>query len=148
MHVNVFLYPEQTYHVPTRKFFENEVFKSLQNRDVPVAEVAGRCCVLFFRDYAKGAPMGVLPHTGGLPLTHAHARMLGMPADYAAEDVYVCESRYRDNGREIVPIKSWSNCVPPELVAKGKLHPPLTLYVCATRTECVASPLPRLTWSV
>ena len=54
MYVNVFLYPDQTYHVPTRKFFENEVFKSTQYRDAPLDDIAGRCCILFVRDYAKG----------------------------------------------------------------------------------------------
>ena len=50
-----------------------------------------------------------------------------MPEGYAPEDVFVCESRYRDNGRDIIPIKSWINCVPPEFASSGKLHPPLTL---------------------
>lgn len=141
MYCNVFLYPDQTFHVPTRKFFENEVFRSTQFRDLPLDDIAGRCCVLFARDFTKGAAAcvracvrartpvrgrrRVRPHTR----RPATGYCSGMPEGFAPDDVYVCESRYRDNGRDIIPIKSWITCMPTEFAATGKLHPPLTLCV-------------------
>jgi len=50
-----------------------------------------------------------------------------MPEGFAPDDVYVCESRYRDNSREMLPIKNWAACLPQSLRDPERLHPPLTL---------------------
>lgn len=81
---NYFLRPSETYHVTTRKFLENEVFKSDAHAAVPLNEVKERCCVLHIKDYIKMEPEG-----------------------YAEKDVYVCESRYSTKARAFKKIKVW-----------------------------------------
>jgi len=49
-----FVRPEQTYHVPTRRFYVNEVFRTRAAYDYSFEDVTGSCCVLYIRDYVKG----------------------------------------------------------------------------------------------
>lgn len=49
-----FLRQEQTYHIDSRKFYENEVFRTSPITEFLLSEITGRCCVLFIRDYVQG----------------------------------------------------------------------------------------------
>lgn len=65
-----YLRPHETYHEPTRKFYENEVVCAPLYEAVPCELVAERCWVLDLNTYCKGRPMGASP-----------------------EHIYVCEFR-------------------------------------------------------
>ncbi|XP_066595274.1 histone-lysine N-methyltransferase ash1 isoform X2 [Prorops nasuta] len=59
-----YLRPHETYHEPTRKFYENEVVCAPLYEAVPCDLVAERCWVLDPRTYCKGRPVGSTPqHT-------------------------------------------------------------------------------------
>ncbi|XP_060527189.1 protein polybromo-1 isoform X2 [Cylas formicarius] len=79
---NVYLRPDETYHVTTRKFLEKEVFKSERHSAVPLEDVTGRCCVVGIKQYFTMRPEG-----------------------YDEKDVYVSESRYNCRGRCFKKIK-------------------------------------------
>ncbi|XP_046489203.1 histone-lysine N-methyltransferase ash1 isoform X1 [Neodiprion pinetum] len=53
-----YLRPHETYHEPTRKFYENEVVCAPLYEAVPCELVAGRCWVLDPHTYCKGRPVG------------------------------------------------------------------------------------------
>ena len=99
-----FYRPDQTKHVSTRKFFEREIFKTTDFRELGFDQPR-RCCVLFHKDYVRGKPQG-----------------------FAPEDVYVCESRYNENAASFHAIKLWKSCIPAAVAKRGELHPPLDLY--------------------
>ncbi|CAL7944798.1 unnamed protein product [Xylocopa violacea] len=82
---NLFYRPSETYHVASRKFLDKELFKSDAHVAVPLAKVAGRCCVLSVKDYFRMQPEGFLE-----------------------KDVYVCESRYSTKARAFKKIKVWN----------------------------------------
>ena len=82
---NVFYRPSETYHIASRKFLDKELFKSDAHIAVPLAKVAGRCCVLSVKDYFRMQPEGFLE-----------------------KDVYVCESRYSTKVRSFKKIKNWN----------------------------------------
>ncbi|CAB0012967.1 unnamed protein product [Nesidiocoris tenuis] len=84
MYGNQYYRPNETYHVTTRKFLENEVFKTDMNIAVPLNQVLGRCCILSVKDYFKSKPDGV-----------------------EEKDVFVCESRYSARQRSFKKIKNW-----------------------------------------
>ena len=48
-----FISPADTQHLPTRMFYEKEVFLSSLEETMPVANIAGKCCVLPFREYVR-----------------------------------------------------------------------------------------------
>ncbi|XP_077458772.1 protein polybromo-1-like isoform X3 [Stigmatopora argus] len=77
--------PRETFHMATRKFLENEVFKSDYYNRVSFSQVLGKCVVMFVKDYFKLQPEG-----------------------YKAEDVYVCESRYTARCKLFKKIKIWA----------------------------------------
>lgn len=81
---NPFIRPFETYHVTTRKFLEQELFKGEQHIAVPLNQVQGKCFVLSARDYFKLRPDG-----------------------FADRDVFVCESRYSQRNRTFKKIKAW-----------------------------------------
>uniref|UniRef100_A0A1B6CN38 Protein polybromo-1 n=1 Tax=Clastoptera arizonana TaxID=38151 RepID=A0A1B6CN38_9HEMI len=81
---NQFYRPRETYHVTTRKFLENEVFKTDQHVAIPLNQVLGRCCVLNVKDYFRFKP-----------------------DSFEEKDVYVCESRYSSKARAFKKIKNW-----------------------------------------
>eukprot|EP00732_Lithocolla_globosa_P002245 Lithocolla_globosa_v1_NODE_1416_length_2594_cov_2.861417.p1 type:complete len:788 gc:universal NODE_1416_length_2594_cov_2.861417:2424-61(-) len=97
-----YLFPEQTFHVPTRKFFENEVFKTTAtNIEVFGSSLRGHCLVLSCRDFCRGRPVGWNDSS-------------------LQRDVYVCESRYLDSGKKMEVVKNWKatqphGISPPEL---------------------------------
>lgn len=76
--------PAETFHLPNRKFFEQEVFKTDQHHAYPLTEVIGKCYVLPLVDYVKMAPENV-----------------------DEKDVFVCESRYNSRNRFFKKIKSF-----------------------------------------
>ncbi|XP_021953815.1 protein polybromo-1 isoform X3 [Folsomia candida] len=82
-----FYRPDQTYHVPTRKFLEKEVFRSEVRTTAMLSEIIGKCWVMTVkgREYFHYAPEG-----------------------YADEDVYVCEYRYSTKARSFCKLKSWA----------------------------------------
>ncbi|XP_011690266.1 PREDICTED: protein polybromo-1 isoform X2 [Wasmannia auropunctata] len=82
---NLFYRPSETYHVASRKFLDKELFKSDAHVAVPLAKVAGRCCVLSVKDYFRMQPEG-----------------------FQEKDVYVCESRYSTKARAFKKIKVWN----------------------------------------
>lgn len=79
-----FFRPEETFHVPTRSFFQNEVLKNIDLISQPADQVMRHCCVLHLRDYLRLQPVGIAP-----------------------EDTFVCESKYTPKGKNIKPIKPW-----------------------------------------
>ena len=81
---NVYLRPYQTYHLTTRKFLEQEVFKSDQHQTVPLKDLQQKCFVMSVKDYFK-----LKPET------------------YTDKDVYVCEFRYNVRARSFKKIKAW-----------------------------------------
>ncbi|XP_012286435.1 histone-lysine N-methyltransferase ash1 isoform X2 [Orussus abietinus] len=59
-----YLRPHETYHEPTRKFYENEVVCAPLYEAVPCDLVAERCWVLDPHTFCKGRPVGATPeHT-------------------------------------------------------------------------------------
>lgn len=92
--VNVcwFYRPEQTVHSVYRKFYKDEVFKTGQYRDHRIEEVIEKCFVMFVTRFHRGRPKG-----------------------YAGKKVYVCESRYNEDKKEMNKIKTWKSCIPDEV---------------------------------
>lgn len=84
MYGNLFLRPHETYHVTTRKFLEQELFKSDIHQAIPLSQVRNKCYVMFIKDYIK-----LRPET------------------FPDRDVFVCESRYNSRGRSFKKIKNW-----------------------------------------
>ena len=70
MRGNQFVRPEETFHVPTRKFLEKEVFRTEMHESLALGRIVGRCCVVPVREYMRTKPEG-----------------------FEDKDVYVCESR-------------------------------------------------------
>lgn len=85
MEGNIFLRPYETYHVQTRRFLVQEVFKSDQNQSAPMSKLQGRCFVLSVRDYFRLKPEG-----------------------FPDKDVYVCESRYSTRARSFKKMRFWN----------------------------------------
>ncbi len=81
---NIFLRPYQTFHLQTRKFLEQECFKSDSHQACPLADIVQKCFVMNVKDYFKYKPEG-----------------------FADKDVYVCESRYTTKVRSFKKIKTW-----------------------------------------
>lgn len=48
-----FISPACTQHLPTRMFYEKEVFLSSLEETMPAEHIAGKCCVLPFREYVR-----------------------------------------------------------------------------------------------
>lgn len=84
MYGNIFLRPFETFHVTTRKFLEQELFKSDQHQAIPLNQLGGKCFVMSAKDYFKYTPDG-----------------------YADKDIFVCESRYSTKLRAFKKIKNW-----------------------------------------
>lgn len=80
-----FYRPSETYHIPSRRFLEKEVFKTDSYTSTPLSHVMGKCCVMFVKDYFRSKPL-----------------------DFAEQDVYVCESRYSCKGKSFKKIKAWT----------------------------------------
>lgn len=55
-----FISPADTQHLPTRMFYEKEVFLSSLEETIPVGNIAGKCCVLPFREYVRCESFDIL----------------------------------------------------------------------------------------
>jgi len=65
-----YLRPEETFHEPNRKFFENEVFRVPFYEILPLDTIVGTCCVVDLATYCKGRPK-----------------------EFKQEDIYICDYR-------------------------------------------------------
>ena len=91
-----FIRPMETYHLPTKKFFPQEVFLTQTLSRVSTKKIQGLCHVLHVKDYFKYQP--VIDNTKSGALQFADRE----------KDIYVCESRYQLKTRLVKKIKSWS----------------------------------------
>ncbi|KAJ8709729.1 hypothetical protein PYW08_009733 [Mythimna loreyi] len=114
MYCTSYYRPQETYHVRTRKFLHQEVFKTESHRVVPLDQVIGQCYVMNVKEYFKFRPEG-----------------------FADKDVYVCESRYNTKQRWFKKIKVWEGAekeatlIPREI----PLEPNRTVSVFRERVE-------------
>ncbi|XP_063896085.1 protein polybromo-1 isoform X8 [Helicoverpa armigera] len=114
MYCTAYYRPQETYHVRTRKFLQQEVFKTESRRVVPLDQVVGHCYVMNVKEYFKFRPEG-----------------------FADKDVYVCESRYNTKMRWFKKIKVWdgvekeATLIPREV----PLEPNRTVSVFRERVE-------------
>lgn len=76
-----YLRPHETYHEPTRKFYQNEVMRVPLYEEVPIEMIMGRCWVLDPTTFCKGRP-----------------------ADSVEEHVYICELRVDKAARSFARI--------------------------------------------
>ncbi|XP_055768338.1 protein polybromo-1-like isoform X4 [Salvelinus fontinalis] len=95
-----FYRPSETFHLATRKFLKQEVFKSDYFNKVPISKILAKCMVMFVKDYFKLQPEGVRP-----------------------EDVYVCESRYSARNKAFKKIKMWAGPAGVRFVPRDVLLP-------------------------
>ncbi|TRY65112.1 hypothetical protein DNTS_009668 [Danionella cerebrum] len=51
--------PHETHHSPSRRFYQNELFRVPLYEIIPLEAVVGTCCVLDLYTYCKGRPKGV-----------------------------------------------------------------------------------------
>ncbi|GBP69256.1 Protein polybromo-1 [Eumeta japonica] len=86
MYGNVYFRPHETFHLRTRKFLEQEVFKTDTHRTAQLDQIIGHCYVMNVKEYFKCKPEG-----------------------FADKDVYVCESRYSTRYRTFKKIKGWES---------------------------------------
>ena len=103
-------------HAASRKFYKQEVFRSDKQGEHIPSEVAGKCLVMFIKDYVRGRP----------------ASFKGKEAD-----VFVCESRYIENAKRIEKIKNWKVGLPGAL---KDVEPELTMLSEPIVLEKVPSP--------
>uniref|UniRef100_A0A3Q2PDK7 Ash1 (absent, small, or homeotic)-like (Drosophila) n=1 Tax=Fundulus heteroclitus TaxID=8078 RepID=A0A3Q2PDK7_FUNHE len=54
--------PHETHHSPSRRFYQNELFRMPLYEIIPLEAVVGTCCVLDLYTYCKGRPKGVKEH--------------------------------------------------------------------------------------
>ncbi|XP_037079374.1 protein polybromo-1-like [Pollicipes pollicipes] len=108
-----FFRPEETFHLPTRKFLEKEVFKSDQHIGCPLSQIVGKCSVMSVKDYFRMQPEG-----------------------YAEHDVFVCESRYSSRARSFKKIKLFPFASPDRLTEREQpLEPRRVMSVFRKRVE-------------
>ncbi|CAF0748887.1 unnamed protein product, partial [Didymodactylos carnosus] len=97
-----FYRPDETYHLPTRKFLKQEVFLTNIVESVPVSKIIGHCYVSHVKDYFKYRPVVINQTTTSIHFDDE-------------KDVYVCESRYNTKTKMFKKIKLWNmpgnNCV-------------------------------------
>ncbi|KAG2024033.1 bromeodomain-containing protein [Coprinopsis cinerea AmutBmut pab1-1] len=87
--------PEQTFHPPSRTFWEREVFKTSHFADHPVEDIIEKIACQFTARHVRGRPRP--------------------PYWFVGWPLYVCDSRYNDRERIFVKIKNWNSCVPEEV---------------------------------
>ncbi|XP_014899870.1 histone-lysine N-methyltransferase ASH1L isoform X1 [Poecilia latipinna] len=54
--------PHETHHSPSRRFYQNELFRMPLYEIIPLEAVVATCCVLDLYTYCKGRPKGVKEH--------------------------------------------------------------------------------------
>lgn len=95
--------PEQTFHSPTRQFWEGEVFKTSHFADHQVEDIIEKIACQFTARHIRGRPRP--------------------PYWYPGFPLYVCDSRYNDRDRAFVKIKNWNSCVPEEVRKSTEFMP-------------------------
>jgi len=99
-----FFRQRETFHVPTRTFYEKEVMKGDLHEAIPISKVLGKCYVLPVRDYFRHKPQGL-----------------------EERDVYVCEWKYTSkqrNWKKIKPTGFWDAPEHIRIVAREKALEP------------------------
>lgn len=86
MAVNQFFRPVETFHVPTRKFLDREVFCTDVRDEIRFDSILGKCFVMTVKDYFRMRPVG-----------------------FDDKDVWVCENRYNTKSRSFKKIKVFWN---------------------------------------
>lgn len=113
MYGNIFLRPFETFHVTSRKFLEQELFKSDQHEAMPLNRLGNKCFVMSAKDYFKLKPDG-----------------------YTDKDIFVCESRYSTKLRAFKKIKNWPFMNNTPLVSReSPLEPKRVMSVFKERVE-------------
>lgn len=111
---NQFFRPSDTFHVPTRKFLENEVFRTNEYKNVSFKDVLGKCIVMNVKEYFTKKPEG-----------------------FEDKQIFVCESRYSAKSRSFKKIKAFWN-IPDHvnLIMRDKpLEPKRVMSVFKERVE-------------
>jgi len=88
-----FFRQRETFHVPTRTFYEKEVMQGDIHNAIPITKVTGKCFVMAYKDYIKYRPEG-----------------------FEERDIFVCEWRYTSrirNWKKIKPSSFWDT--PPHI---------------------------------
>ncbi|XP_015790313.1 protein polybromo-1-like [Tetranychus urticae] len=107
-----FYRPYETYHIASKKFLEKEVFKSDSYNNAPLSQVAGKCFIMFVKDYFKLKPEG-----------------------FEDCDVYVCESRYFTRTKTLKKIKVWPYFNDHSLIPREQHLPMIRVPLVIARTE-------------
>lgn len=128
----------QTFHTPSRKFWDGEVFKSgtFVQQDHSINVCLFKAEIGHYADHPiedvieKIACQNTARHIRGRPRP---------PYWYLGFPLYVCESRYNDRERVFVKIKNWSLCLPEE-VRKNAEFMPIYPFERKVIPNVVASP--------
>uniref|UniRef100_A0A158Q8R4 Bromo domain-containing protein n=1 Tax=Elaeophora elaphi TaxID=1147741 RepID=A0A158Q8R4_9BILA len=96
--------PEETFHLATRKFCENEVFLTSYYDTVTVDRLIGKCHVMPVRQFMRQKPKG-----------------------FEDSDIYVCECRYMGRQLHFKKLKHWPYNSEDEKVEYVKREKPLTV---------------------
>ncbi|CAG9540476.1 unnamed protein product [Cercopithifilaria johnstoni] len=96
--------PEETFHLATRKFCENEVFLTSYYDTVTVDRLVGKCHVMPIRQFMRQKPKG-----------------------FEDSDIYVCECRYMGRQLHFKKLKHWPYQSEDEKVEYVKREKPLTV---------------------
>lgn len=99
-----FFRQRETFHVPTRTFFEKEVMQGDIHNSIPISKVIGKCFVMAFKDYIKYRPEG-----------------------FEEKDIFVCEWRYTSkirNWKKIKPSSFWDTPSHITIVPRDKVLEP------------------------
>lgn len=111
----VFIRPYETYHVATRKFLEQEVFRK-DHQAIEMSLVRGKCFVMNIKDYFKHRP-----------------------ESFDDKDVFVCGLKYCTRVRQFSKLKTWpfsSETNPFKLILRDKpLLPKRIMSVFKERVE-------------
>ncbi|VDK79899.1 unnamed protein product [Litomosoides sigmodontis] len=96
--------PEETFHLATRKFCENEVFLTSYYDTVTVDRLIGKCHVMPVRQFMRQKPKG-----------------------FEDSDIYVCECRYMGRQLHFKKLKHWPYHAQDEKVEYIKREKPITV---------------------
>merc|ERR1712142_68312 len=106
----------ETFHVPTRTFYEKEVMRGDVHSAIPISSVLGKCYVMPVKDYQKFKPVG-----------------------FEEKDIFVCEWRYTSkirNWKKIKPTAFWEPPRHIKIVQRDKsLEPKRVASVFKDRIE-------------
>ena len=91
-----FYRPNETYHLPTKKFLRQEVFLTQTIEHIPMNKIQGLCHVLHLKDYYKFQP------------TIEDSINSSLKFQDPDKDIYVCESRYNPKTKIVKKIKWWN----------------------------------------